>query len=283
LGSQCRVIRNVGLSNDQSQIESGIPMKSRFSFALLLLQIVGAVALAQESRRPGGANSSFATREFRATNGQTLKFSLFVPADRGAEKLPLVLCLHGSGGNTAAANILAASDVQKKHPCVILAPACDSKKEGWVDGPSRRGIERRSVAQELLEILDSIVKEANVDSTRVYVTGQSMGGVGTWGLLANHANRFAAAVPVCGIWKPDDAAKMNGVAIWAFHGDQDQTVPVSGSREMIAALKKAGVTPEPRYTEFAGVGHGSWTPAYATPELWDWMFAQQRTTTAGPR
>jgi predicted peptidase len=128
----------------------------------------------------------------------------------------------------------------------------------------------------LLEALDSIVKEANVDLTRIYVTGQSMGGVGTWGLLAKHADRFAAAVPVCGIWSSEDAPKMNGVAIWAFHGDQDPTVPVSGSRDMIAALKKASVSPEPRYTEFAGVGHASWMPAYATPELWDWLFAQRQ-------
>jgi predicted peptidase len=250
--------------------------------ALLLIPLIAAVAIAQEGRRPGGANASFTTREFRATNGKVLKFSLFAPADRGIEKLPLVLCLHGAGGNTAAANLLAAPEMQKKHPCVIMAPACDSKTEGWVEAPPRRGVQRRGVTQELLEAMDSIVKEAKVDSTRIYVTGQSMGGVGTWGLLASHASLFAAAVPVCGIWSADDAAQMNGVAIWAFHGDQDPTVPVSGSRDMIAALKKAGVSPEPRYTEFAGVGHGSWTPAYATPELWDWLFAQQRTTNGAP-
>jgi len=128
----------------------------------------------------------------------------------------------------------------------------------------------------LLEALDAVIKESSVDPSRVYVTGQSMGGIGTWGILAKHADRFAAAVPVCGNWSPDDAAKMNGVAIWAFHGDMDPTVPVAGSREMIAALKKAGVTPEPRYSELAGVGHGSWVPAYATAEMWEWLFTQRR-------
>ena len=139
-----------------------------------------------------------------------------------------------------------------------------------------RGRNARAVLPELLEALDAVIKESSVDPSRVYVTGQSMGGIGTWGILAKHADRFAAAVPVCGIWSSDDAAKMNGVAIWAFHGDMDPTVPVAGSRDMIAALKKAGVTPEPRYTELAGVGHGSWGPAYAKPELWEWLFQQQR-------
>lgn len=69
---------------------------------------------------------------------------------------------------------------------------------------------------------------------------------------------------------------MNGVPVWAFHGADDPTVPVSGSRDMIAALKKGGVKPEPKYTELPGVGHGSWEPAYQTAELWEWLFAQKK-------
>jgi len=190
-----------------------------------------------------------------------------------------VLCLHGAGGNTAAANILAGPDMQKKYPCVVMAPACDNRETRWVEAPFGRGRDARAVLPELLEALDSVIKEASVDTARIYVTGQSMGGIGTWGLIAKHADRFAAAVPVCGIWSPDDAAKMNEVAIWAFHGDKDPTVPVSGSRDMIAALKKSGISPEPKYSELPGVGHGSWGPAYAKAELWDWLFAQRRAPT----
>lgn len=116
----------------------------------------------------------------------------------------------------------------------------------------------------------------DIDAERIYITGQSLGGMGTWGAIARHAEKFAAAVPVCGIWPTEDAAKMNGVAIWAFHGDKDDAVPVTGSRDMIAALKKAGVKPEPKYTEFPGVGHGSWGPAYEQADLWEWLFAQHR-------
>src|SRR5689334_15155927 len=76
--------------------------------------------------RPGGANERFKEHEFRASNQQVLRYSLFVPAPGSSAKLPLVLCLHGAGGNTAAANILASAEMQQKHPCVVMAPACDS-------------------------------------------------------------------------------------------------------------------------------------------------------------
>lgn len=240
--------------------------------------VAASFASAQEktAKRPGGANASFAVREFRGTNNQVLRYSLFVPPNRGAEKLPLVLCLHGAGGNTAAADVLVSAEMQKTHPCVVMAPACDTATARWVESSFGRGANNRAVTPELIEALDSVVREANADPTRIYLTGQSMGGIGTWGLLAKHAEKFAAAVPVCGIWPPEDAPKMNGVPIWAFHGDMDPRVPVRGSRDMIAALKKAAVSPEPRYTELPGVGHGSWGPAYATTEMWDWLFSQRR-------
>lgn len=229
-----------------------------------------------EQARPGGANAAFEVREFKGTNGQTLRYSLFVPKEKADPALPLVLCLHGAGGNTTAANILAAPEMQQKHPCVVMAPACDGKRTRWVPGDFR-GADARPVMSELMEALDAVIAEFKADPARIYVTGQSMGGVGSWGLIANHPAKFAAAVPVCGIWKAEDAMKMHGVAIWAFHGADDPTVPVSGSRDMIAALKKAAITPEPKYTEFPGVGHGSWESAYATAGLWGWLFAQRKT------
>lgn len=222
--------------------------------------------------RPGGAPASFAVKSFKGSNGETLRYSLFVPSMRKEnEKLPVVLCLHGRGGNTEAPLVLNQSAMQTKHPCIIMAPGVDGAKERWV-GSSRDKNQQRAVMPELIEALDAVLKEHNGDARRVYITGQSMGGVGTWGLIAAHPQRFAAAVPICGFWKPDDAEKMKSVPIWAFHGADDSTVPVAGSRGMIAALKSAGTMP--KYTEFPGVGHGSWSKAYATTEMWDWMFEQ---------
>ena len=186
-----------------------------------------------------------------------------------------MLCLHGIGGNTQAANLLASAEMQKKHPGIVMAPACGDRSMRWAKGNFRGG-EGREVMQELIESLDAVIAETKADAARIYITGQSMGGMGTWGAIARHAGKFAAAVPVCGIWETQDAAKMNGVAIWAFHGDKDEAVPVTGSRAMIAALKNAGVKPEPKYTEFPGVGHGSWGEAYNSAAMWDWMFAQRR-------
>lgn len=197
----------------------------------------------KEQARPGGANAAFSVKEFRASNGQTLRYSLFVPTERSDERLPLVLCLHGAGGNTAAANVLAAADMQKRHPCIVMAPACDGKSVRWVQHEYRGGDQIRAVMPELIEAVDHVVVEHKVDSTRPYITGQSMGGLGTWGLVANHPAKFAAAVPVCGTWSPADAKKMDGVALWAFHGADDRTVPASGSRDMIAALKAAKIKP----------------------------------------
>jgi predicted peptidase len=225
--------------------------------------------------RPGGASAAFEVREFKASNGQILRYSLFVPPGKTDAPLPLVLCLHGAGGNTAAANVLAAPEMQQKHPCVVMAPACDGKSTSWVRSDFRK-TDARPVMPELMEALSAVMAEAKADPARIYLTGQSMGGVGTWGIIASHADRFAAAVPVCGIWKAEDAPKMNGVAIWAFHGADDPTVPVAGSRDMIEALKKAATKPEAKYTELPGVGHGSWGPAYANAELWDWMFTQRK-------
>jgi predicted esterase len=217
---------------------------------------------------------TFKEHSFKASNGQSLRYSLFTPSDvPPGQRLPLVVCLHGAGGGTHAARVLSEPGHQKKRPCFILAPACDGKGNRWVKADFRGG-KGRAVEPELMEAIDNVVQRHATDPTRLYVTGQSMGGVGAWGLIAGHPQRFAAAVPVCGLWDPADAKKMAEVPIWAFHGAMDASVPVRGSRDMVDALKKLSAAP--RYTEYPNHGHGVWGQAYATEALWEWVFAQQR-------
>ena len=242
--------------------------------ALSAEELAAADKKSTSGRKPGGATSAFVVRQFKASDGHTLDYSLFLPPNiKAGEKLPLVLCLHGIGGSTEAANILAAPARQAQHPCFIMAPACNGRGSRWVDSTFRQGKER-AVLPELMGALDAVLHEQAVDTVRVYLTGQSMGGVGTWGIIATHPECFAAAVPVCGTWPPEDAPKMARVPVWAFHGEKDEAVPVEGSRKMITALKAAGASPH--YTEFPGVGHGSAGAAYATEAMWDWMFQQKR-------
>ncbi|MEM7012387.1 MAG: prolyl oligopeptidase family serine peptidase, partial [Verrucomicrobiota bacterium] len=113
-----------------------------------------------------------------------------------------------------------------------------------------------------------------IDSKRIYVTGQSMGGFGTFAAIVQRPDLFAAAVPVCGGHQPENAEKIAGVPIWVFHGAKDTGVPVKLSRDMVEAIRKAGG--DPKYTEYPNVGHNAWTPAYATAELWEWVFEQRK-------
>ena len=125
-----------------------------------------------------------------------------------------------------------------------------------------------------LAAFDGVRKEFNVDPKRLYITGLSMGGYGTWDAIARHPTLFAAAVPVCGGGDESTAPLIKDLPIWCFHGGADKTVPPERSRNMIEALKQAGG--HPRYTEYPGVGHNSWDKAYAEPELPTWLFAQKR-------
>lgn len=216
----------------------------------------------------------FEQRTFRADDGTEISYRWIAPASvEEGKKYPLVLCLHGARGSSIAPAVLAEDAMRKKYPCYILYPT--SAGEGWAATPTLPRLkDRKEMLPYVAAAVRDVLKKEAVDPTRVYVTGQSMGGVGSWAAAARYPELFAAAVPVCGAWDTADAPKMIGVPIWAFHGADDEAVPVKYSREMTAAVEKAGGTA--KYTEYPGVGHGSWGPAYADPALWEWLFAQRK-------
>jgi predicted peptidase len=202
-----------------------------------------------------------------------MRYRLFIPNGYDpAKKYPLVLWLHGSGsvGNDNRKQISSASTLgthtwtrpenQSKYPTFVLAP---QSSRAWTS-PGE--------LQTVIEILEALEKEFSIDSQRLYVAGQSLGGYGTWAIIALRPDMFAAAIPLCGGGHVADAARIANVPIWAFHGAADPTVSVWESRKMIEAIKKVGG--KPHYTEYPGVRHEVWERTFKEPGLLDWVFAQ---------
>jgi predicted peptidase len=175
-------------------------------------------------------------------------------------------------------NDFASDEVMAKYAAFVIAPQCPAG-EAW--GGINRLAKAPTPPDKLAPALDATLKAAatlqkefSIDDKRIYITGLSMGGYGTWNVLANRTELFAAAAPICGGGDTSQASKFKDIPIWAFHGADDRTVPVERSREMIEALKAAGA--HPKYTEYPGVGHNSWAQTYSDPALYEWLFAQRK-------
>ena len=191
--------------------------------------------------------------------------------ESASRPVPLVVFLHGAGerGHDNVSQLsglpdqLSEPDMQSRFPCVCLAPQCP------------RGDSWGRHMDELERLVEHWRADPQVDPCRVYLTGLSMGGFGSWELAARRPDLFAAVVPICGGGKPARARDLAVLPIWAVHGEDDDVVSVSQTRSMIEAVRSAGG--EPRYTEMPGVGHNSWTPAYRDPDgVIPWMFQQKR-------
>jgi predicted peptidase len=225
----------------------------------------------------------FVARIYKNDFRQTMPYRLFIPkANNAATRYPLILWLHGASGlgtdnlrqisstNAVGPRLFSSDAVQSKYPSFIFAPQ-GPPKGAW---DATREPDLSADMTVALEIIDALEKEFSVDKSRIYAMGQSLGGYGTWDVISKQPDRFAAGVPLCGGGSVSRAPRLVKLPIWAFHGDIDATVSVSQSRNMIAAIKKAGGNP--RYTEYENVGHDVWTRAFAEPGLVDWLFAQHK-------
>jgi predicted peptidase len=248
---------------------------------LLLVAPAFLLVLAAASAQPPRERTALFARK------ALLPYRLLQPDDYDPKKVyPLVVFLHGAGerGEDNEAQLrhgvteFASPQNRKRYPCFVAAPQCPAGQK-WADvdwgAPSHRMTpEPAGPTRLVLELIDQLQKSYPIDPRRIYLTGLSMGGFGTWDLLVRRPDLFAAAVPVCGGGDETQAAKIAHVPVWAFHGTLDDTVEVERSRNMIAALEKAGG--RPRYTEYPDEGHFSWVPAYRAPEMMRWLFAQKR-------
>jgi predicted peptidase len=211
---------------------------------------------------------------------QSMPYRLYVPENYDKSRAyPLVIWLHGGGSagddnlgqisldNKLGTHFWTRKENQEKHPAFVLAPQSTG---GWdSNADSNLSDELKLV----LEILETVRKEYNIDGARIYAAGQSNGGIGAWGLITKKPGVFAAAIPLCGAGNTRLASRAAATAVWAFHGEKDDVIAVSYSRDMISAVKRAGGTP--RYTEYKGVGHEIWETVFKEPELLEWLFAQK--------
>ena len=216
-----------------------------------------------------------------------LPYRLVAPAKvaEGAT-YPLVVFLHGAGergddGVSALrhfADRMSTAPMRSRYPCFILAVQCP-KEQRWVDADWSAATpptfaERPTPAMDaVIAAIRTTVSSRPVDRSRIYLTGISMGGYGTWDLAARHPEWFAAAVPVCGGGDPATAPRFAGLPVRAVHGTKDGVVPPERTRAMVSAIRAAGGASELIEPD---CGHDAWTEAYTPEGSLDWMFAQRR-------
>jgi predicted peptidase len=217
-----------------------------------------------------------------AVNLDTLPYFLYFP-DKNIQLYPLVIFLHGYGQDVSTPfspglQHLVSPKVQNTYPCLVFAPQCP-KGEKWVDTDWRLmghtlPKEPNRWMKKLMQTLTYILEKYPIDRKKIYLTGLSMGGFGTWDLAMRQPETFAALVPVCGGGDTMQAPKIAHIPTWVFHGAQDNVISVERSRAMVRCLQKAGANPY--YTEFPSLKHNSWDSAYAKPELYSWLFSQSK-------
>jgi len=243
----------------------------------------------------------------------TIPYRMFVPQNEANEKLPLIVALHGAGERGCdnqkqiefhrLATVWADSANQKEYPCFVIAPQCPLENR-WVDANwdnDKYDFTQTPISNELATVsnlIDSIIFKYPIDESRIYVTGLSMGGFGSWYLLMNNPNRFAAAIIMSGAADPEMACQIKDIPIWIFHGEIDFAVPVEGSRNMIRAISncrkdillisdpndkaflesylvvKRILNSEHIYTDYKNKGHVIWHESYSNWLVREWLFSK---------
>ncbi|NNE26140.1 MAG: prolyl oligopeptidase family serine peptidase [Saprospiraceae bacterium] len=201
-------------------------------------------------------------------SNEAYPYNIYYPIgyDASSDKgTPLMIFLHGSGERGTDLSQVENHGPPKKvkegrqFQCIIFAPQCPN--DVWWD------------VDRLNSTLDEVLAKNNIDQTRIYLTGLSMGGYGTWAWAIENPNKFAAIAPICGGGDPDKAELIAHIPTWVFHGAQDDVVPVEKSKEMVSALKAAGATP--RFSVYAEADHDSWTQTYDSDSFYGWLFGQR--------
>ncbi|TVQ10701.1 MAG: phospholipase [Bacteroidetes bacterium] len=263
--------------------------------AIFQAAIVIAVVVALWHSEVYAQNDQYLKKEFTGADGSVLPYRILYPEDlQQGVQYPVVLFLHGAGerGNDNEKQLVHGSGLflddsnRKAYPAIVIFPQCP-ENEWWVDlsviGNIRMGNNTipandypASAPLKLVkELMVEILSKEIVDNDRVYVMGLSMGAFGIFDLLHRRPDWFAAAVPICGGGDTSKVHKYAGkLPLWVFHGSDDSVVPAEASRMMVNALQEAGG--DIIYTEYPGVDHNSWDPAFAEKDLLPWIFENKR-------
>ena len=202
------------------------------------------------------------------SDGGSMPYLLYLPEDysESGEPVPMMLFLHGRGESNGPLSVVTTWGPPRRLTAgehmkyLVVSPQCP-KDSFW---------SKDYQIQRLEELLMHIRANYNIDTDRIYLTGLSMGGFGSWRLAAENPELFAAVAPICGKGDPADADRLTQIPIWAWHGIEDGVVPLSGSLDMVEAIKKAGGT-KVRLTTLEHIGHFSWQAAYQSDDLYSWF------------
>jgi predicted peptidase len=208
------------------------------------------------------------TFEKEVTEKIEFEYLLYVPKDYGKEdkKWPTIVFLHGMGERGDDLNRVKEHGPPKilegrdDFEFIVISPQCPR--------------DRYWRTEDLSKFLSGMEEEHAIDKDRIYLTGLSMGGFGTWKWAGEEPERFAAIAPICGGGEPITARRLREVPIWVFHGAKDRTVPLERSQQMVDAIKERGG--EPKFTIYPEAGHDSWTETYENPELYSWFLSHSR-------
>ena len=254
-------------------------IKSIVFFQAIVFSMVAQPAFCQSSR--------FSNNKY-IDSGDTLNYRQLYPDADTLRKYPLVIFLHGSGerGHDNEAQLkwgvmnFATDQNMMLHPAFVIAPQCPEKMSWSNFSREKNSTEMRlqvspaKPMELLIGLIHQLIKTLPVDTNRIYITGLSMGGYGTYDAIERYPHLFAAAVPVCGGGDVSKAGLIAHLPIWIFHGAEDPAVDPVYSLDMLRALTKAGA--HPGFTQYPESGHFSWLGAYADPLMMEWLFRQHR-------
>jgi len=238
-------------------------MKKLFIGLFLFLLVTACSSQIVVKEKLGSQIEQNLKTEFRKS--VNINYLLYLPKDYELkDKFPLLLFLHGAGERGNDLQLVKKHgppkliEEGKEFPFIVVSPQCPLNK--------------RWNTEDLIALLDYLIENYKVDKNKIYVTGLSMGGNGTWRLAAEIPDRLAAIIPICGWGDPFAVCMMGKLPVWAFHGAKDQVVPLSASEELVERLKSCGG--DVKFTVYPEANHDSWTETYNNPEIYEWLLNQ---------